>query len=94
MALRELGKRIAFTKGSPWSVRAVGLGEFPMATMAILMGGHVRVGFEDNIYLSKGMRGKSNAHLVEKVVRLVKELDREVATPDDVRMILTLPSKN
>ena len=45
----------------------MGLNEFPMITMAILMGGHVRVGFEDNLYLSKGVRAKSNAELVEKV---------------------------
>jgi 3-keto-5-aminohexanoate cleavage enzyme len=79
--------------GSPWSVCAVGLNEFPMATMAILMGGHVRVGFEDNIYLSKGVKAKSNAELVEKIVRLAKELDREIAAPDDVRRILHLPPK-
>jgi 3-keto-5-aminohexanoate cleavage enzyme len=80
-------------EGSPWSVCAVGLNEFTMGAMAILMGGHVRVGFEDNIYLSKGVRAKSNAELVEKVVRLAKELDREIATPDDVRRILHLPPK-
>lgn len=78
---------------SPWSACAVGLNEFPMATMAILMGGHVRVGFEDNIYLSKGVKAKSNAELVEKIVRLAKELDREIATPDDARRILHLPPK-
>jgi 3-keto-5-aminohexanoate cleavage enzyme len=78
---------------SPWSVCAVGLNEFPMATMAILMGGHVRVGFEDNIYLSKGVKAKSNAELVEKIVRLAKELDREIATPDDARRILHLPPR-
>jgi 3-keto-5-aminohexanoate cleavage enzyme len=78
---------------SPWSVCAVGLSEFPMATMAILMGGHVRVGFEDNLYLSKGVKAKSNAELVAKIVRLAKELDREIATPEDVRRILRLPPK-
>jgi 3-keto-5-aminohexanoate cleavage enzyme len=78
---------------SPWSVCAVGLNEFPMATMAILMGGHVRVGFEDNIYLSRGVRAKSNAELVEKVVRLARELDREIATPEEARRILHLPPK-
>jgi len=76
---------------SLWSVCAVGLSEFPMATMAILMGGHVRVGFEDNIYLSKGVKAKSNAELVAKIVRLAKELDREIATPEDTRRILHLP---
>jgi 3-keto-5-aminohexanoate cleavage enzyme len=61
--------------------------------MAILMGGHVRVGFEDNIYLSRGVRAKSNAELVEKIVRLAKELDREIATPEEARRILHLPLK-
>jgi 3-keto-5-aminohexanoate cleavage enzyme len=64
-----------------------------MGTMAILMGGHVRVGFEDNIYLSKGVRAKSNAELVEKIVRLAKELDREIATPEEARRILHLPPR-
>jgi len=79
---------------SPWSVCAVGLDEFRMATMAILMGGHVRVGFEDNIYLMRGVRAKSNAELVEKVVRLARELDREIATPEEARIILNLPPSN
>jgi len=78
-------------QGSPWSVCAVGLDEFRMATMAILMGGHVRVGFEDNIYISKGVKAKSNAELVEKVIRLAGELDREIATPEEARRILHLP---
>jgi len=80
-------------EGSPWSVCAVGLDEFPMTTMSILMGGHVRVGFEDNIYLSKGVKAKSNAELVEKIVRIAKELGREIATPDEAREILHLPSR-
>lgn len=77
--------------GSPWSVCAVGLNAFPMAAMAIIMGGHVRVGFEDNIYLSKGVPAKSNAQLVEKVVRIARELGREIATPAEAREILHLP---
>ncbi|MGD0917986.1 MAG: 3-keto-5-aminohexanoate cleavage protein [Thermodesulfobacteriota bacterium] len=81
-------------QGSPWSVCAVGLDEFRMATMAILMGGHVRVGFEDNIYISKGVKAKSNAELVEKIVRLARELDREIATPEEARRILHLPLKS
>jgi len=80
-------------EGSPWSVCAIGLNEFAMGTMAILMGGHVRVGFEDNIYLSKGVKARNNAELVEKVVRLAKELDREIATAEDARRILHLPPK-
>lgn len=77
-------------QGSTWTVAGVGRYEFPMAVMGILMGGHVRVGFEDNVYLSKGVLAKSNAELVEKVVRLAKEFGREIATPDEAREILGL----
>ena len=73
-----------------WTVTGVGRGAFPMAAAAIPMGGNVRVGFEDNIYLGKGQKAPSNAALVEKVVRLAKELGREIATPDEARKILSL----
>ena len=77
-------------EGSPWSVCAVGANEFPMTTMAVIMGGHVRVGFEDNIYLSKGVKAYSNAELVEKIARIARDLDREIATPEEARKILNL----
>lgn len=80
----------AIPEGSTWSVCALGLHEFSMGAMAIIMGGHVRVGFEDNIWLSQGVKAKSNAELVAKMVRLAKELGREVAKPDDARRILNL----
>ncbi|MFC1867581.1 3-keto-5-aminohexanoate cleavage protein [Thermodesulfobacteriota bacterium] len=80
-------------EGSPWSVCAVGMNEFPMTTMAMIMGGHIRVGFEDNIYLAKGVPAKSNAELVAKAVRIAKELGREIATPDEAREILHLPPR-
>jgi len=54
------------------------------------MGGNVRVGFEDNIYISKGVLAKSNGELVEKVVKIASELGREIATPDEAREILGL----
>ncbi|HUW44678.1 MAG TPA: 3-keto-5-aminohexanoate cleavage protein, partial [Dehalococcoidia bacterium] len=54
---------------------------------------HVRVGFEDNIYVRKGVLAKSNAELVEKVVRIARELEREIATPDEAREILGLKGK-
>lgn len=79
-------------EGSPWSVCAVGLNQFPMTTMAMIMGGHIRVGFEDNIYLFKGVPAKNNAELVEKVVRIAREHDREIASPEEARKILHLPS--
>jgi 3-keto-5-aminohexanoate cleavage enzyme len=54
------------------------------------MGGHVRVGFEDNIYYRKGELATSNIQLVERIVRIANELDREVATPDEARKILNI----
>ncbi len=73
-----------------WSVCAPGRYEMEMAAAAIILGGHVRVGMEDNIYTEKGVLAKSNAELVEKVVRIARELQREIATPDDARKILGL----
>jgi len=77
-------------KEYPWSVCGVGLSEFPMVTMGLLLGGNVRVGFEDNIYLNPGLQAKSNAELVGKTVRLANELGREVASPSEARQILGL----
>ena len=76
--------------GSTWTVTGVGRGAWPMVAAGIVMGGNVRVGFEDNIYVEKGHKAASNGELVEKVVRLAKELGREIATPDEARKILSL----
>lgn len=73
-----------------WSVIGVGAAEINLSTMAIHMGGHVRVGLEDNIYIGKGKLAKSNAELVEKIVALAGMLGREVAAPSDARQILGL----
>jgi 3-keto-5-aminohexanoate cleavage enzyme len=75
---------------STFSVAGLGRYEFPLATAAIISGGHVRVGFEDNIYLERGVLAKSNGELVKKVVRIAKELGREIATPEEARVILGL----
>jgi len=64
--------------------------EYPMLAQTWLLGGHVRVGLEDNIYLSKGVLAKSNAELVEKAVRVIRDLGGEVATPAEARAILGL----
>lgn len=77
-------------QGSTWTVAGIGRNQFPMAALAIVMGGHVRVGFEDNTYLEKGVLAKTNGEQVEKVVRLAKELGREIATPTEAREILGL----
>lgn len=76
-----------------WSVIGVGAAEINLSTMAIHMGGHVRVGLEDNIYIKKGVLAKSNAELVDKVVGLAQILNREVAGPGDARGILGLKGK-
>ena len=76
--------------GSTWTATGIGRAAFPMAAAAIVMGGNVRVGFEDNLYLEKGVLAKSNGELVAKVVRLAKELGREIATPAEARKILGL----
>jgi 3-keto-5-aminohexanoate cleavage enzyme len=77
-------------KGSTWSVIGIGPGQFPMAMIAMTMEGHVRVGLEDNIYYSKGLLAKTNAELVERIVRIAKEFGREIATPSEARNILNL----
>jgi 3-keto-5-aminohexanoate cleavage enzyme len=65
-----------------------------MGIHAVMMGGHVRVGLEDNIYYKKGELA-TNERLVERIVRLSKELGREVATPDEARKILSIgPRQN
>ena len=76
-----------------WSVAGVGSRQLPLATMAIMMGGHVRVGLEDNLYYKKGELAQSNAQLVERIVRLARELGREVATPAEAREILGIEAK-
>ena len=73
-----------------YTVAGIGRFEFPLAMAAIIDGGHVRVGFEDNVFLSKGVLAKSNGELVAKVVRMAKELGREIATPAESRKILGL----
>lgn len=76
-----------------WSVIGVGAAEINLSTMAIHMGGHVRVGLEDNIYIKKDVLAESNAELVDKIVGLAQMLNREVAGPDDARGILGLKGK-
>ncbi|MDB2225752.1 3-keto-5-aminohexanoate cleavage protein [Halorubrum ezzemoulense] len=79
--------------GDDYSFSVVGAGrkEFPLATQSVSMGGHVRVGLEDNLYLGRGELAKSNAALVEKVVDLTKSVTgRAIATPEETREFLDL----
>lgn len=80
----------ALPAGSTWTSTGIGRHAFLLAAPAIVMGGNVRVGFEDNLYLEKGVLAKSNGEMVDKVVRMAKELGRQVATSDEAREILNL----
>lgn len=74
-----------------WSVIGVGYpASFQLGAVGLIMGGHIRVGLEDNIRISRGKLAESNADLVARAVRLVRELDGEPATPDEARVILGL----
>jgi 3-keto-5-aminohexanoate cleavage enzyme len=71
-----------------WSVLGVGKDQLPMITMGMLLGGNIRVGFEDNVYLKKGVLASSNAQIVERVADLAERLGREIATPQEARQLL------
>lgn len=75
---------------SVFNVCALGRHQLPMTTYSILAGGMARVGMEDNIYYAKGELATSNAQLVERTVRIARELQREIATPEEARQILNL----
>jgi 3-keto-5-aminohexanoate cleavage enzyme len=92
MYIAEEGKRMF--PNSKWQALGIGKDEFPMITMAMLLGADsVRVGLEDNIYISHGELAKSNAELVEKAVRIARELDFEIATVEEARELLHLKKK-
>ena len=85
-----------FPEDSLWLCSGIGIFQLPMTTLAILMGGHARVGMEDNIYYRKGEKLTSNAQVVERTVRIAHELNREIASPAQARQMLGLsatPSK-
>jgi 3-keto-5-aminohexanoate cleavage enzyme len=92
MYISEEGKKMF--PNSKWQALGIGKDEFPMITMAMLLGADsVRVGLEDNIYISHGELAKSNAELVEKAVRIARELDFEIATVEEAREMLHLKKK-
>ena len=78
--------------GSPWFAFGISLHQFPMVAQTVLLGGHVRVGLEDNLYLEKGKLAPSNAALVEKAAHIIEVLGDHVATPSDARNILGVQS--
>lgn len=80
--------------GSKWAAFGIGAMAFPMLAQALLLGGHVRVGLEDNYYLDKGVKAPHNAALVEKAVRIMRSLGHEPATPAEARSILGITRRN
>jgi len=78
---------------SVFEVLGVGHYQIPMTVMSIILGGHVRVGMEDNVYLKRGRLLKSNAEAVERIVRIARDMNREIATPKQAREMLGLSLK-
>jgi len=77
-------------EGATWTVAGIGPAQLQLGTMAIVLGGHVRVGFEDNVYFRKGELATSNAQLVQRIADISRLLERSVATPDEARKLLGL----
>ncbi|MBW2063455.1 MAG: 3-keto-5-aminohexanoate cleavage protein [Deltaproteobacteria bacterium] len=81
----------ALPENALFSTMGVGTDELPATTQSILLGGHVRVGFEDNVYYRKGELAESNAQLVARTVRIARELGCEIASPAEAREMLNIP---
>ncbi len=82
----------AIPEGSSWQIVSIGKYQLPLSTMAVALGGNIRVGMEDNVYYSHGQLAESNVQLVERAVRIVRELGREVASPEEAREMLHMPA--
>jgi len=92
--VKDLQSLVAYVpSGALWAVTAIGPSQLPLTTMAMLMGGHVRVGLEDNLYYAKGRMAKSNAELVERTVRIAGEMQIDVASPEEARATLGISSR-
>jgi len=76
--------------GATWTVAGIGSAQLTLGTMAIAMGGHVRVGFEDNVYFRRGELARSNAQLVARIAAIGRLLERPPATPTEARALLGL----
>jgi uncharacterized protein (DUF849 family) len=80
--------------GAQWAAFGASRWAFPMLAQAFLLGGHCRIGMEDAVFIERGVQCKGNQDLVEKGVRIIRELGGSVATPNEARGILGLPVKN
>ena len=77
-----------------WTVAGIGAAELNLGMIAMALGGHVRVGFEDNLYYRKGELAESNAQLVARMARIATEANRPIATPDQARILLHMPTRS
>lgn len=75
-------------KDAVWAAFGIGPAQFPMVAQAVLLGGNVRVGLEDNLYLEKGVYAPTNASLVEKAVKIIRLMGADIATPDQARSMI------
>ncbi|MFC1580809.1 3-keto-5-aminohexanoate cleavage protein [Thermodesulfobacteriota bacterium] len=82
-----------FGKDYIWSTLAAGRFEYNLCTTGVIMGGHARIGMEDNLYLGKGRLAKNNGEMVEKMVQIIRLLDHEPTTPQETREMLKLKGK-
>jgi len=85
----QLGKSL-LPDNALWTAFGIGRTEFPMVAQSVLMGGHIRVGMEDNLFLEKGVLAKSNAELCSKARRIITDLNYEIATAEMAREMLNL----
>ena len=88
-----MGTDRLFGEDYVWSVLAAGRAQMPLITQAAMMGGNVRVGLEDSLYIGRGKLAASNAEQVAKIKRILEELGLEIATPEETREILALKGR-
>lgn len=86
--------RHSLPEDASYTVTAMGRQQLPLNVMAMAMGGHPRTGFEDNLYYARGVKAESNGQLVARLVRIAKEMNLEIASPDEAREILEMPAQS
>ena len=88
--MRRTADRLFGAENYRWSVLGAGRNQMPIAAMAVAMGGNVRVGLEDSLWIGPGRLAQSNAQQVKQVRDIIESLGHEIATPDEARAILAL----
>lgn len=92
--MAETARKVIGADNFVWSCCAAGRAQLPMTLLAMTMGGNVRVGLEDNLYMGPGRLAKSSAEQVEAIVRIARELSLDIAAPDEARTILGLKGRD